>query len=71
MLLLVFVNCNDMVTVNAIIMLLEDFNTFKIRIAAIRGLGHRVLCLVFTVVLLKRNAVILLWRYVRKFFLCF
>jgi hypothetical protein len=59
------------VTVNAVIMLSESFKEFKIRIAAIRGLGHRVLCLVVTVVLQKRNAVILLWRYVRKFFLCF
>ena len=60
-----------MVTVNIIIMLSESFKAFKTRIAAIRGLGHRVLCVVVTVVLQKRNAVILLWRYVRIFFLCF
>ena len=60
-----------MVTVNVIIMIPESFKAFKIRIAAIRGLGHRVLCLVVTVVLQKRNAVILLCRYVRKFLMCF
>jgi len=62
---------NDMATVNAIIMFSEDFKAFKIPIAAVRGLGHRVLCLVVTVVLQKRNAVIFLWRNVRKLFLCF
>lgn len=70
-LLPVLVDSNDMITVNAIIVISEDFKAFKIRIAAIRGLGHRVLCLVITVVLQKRNAAILLWRYVRKYFLCF